>query len=89
MPPFMIDGTDTWVNVSLWDTLGQERFHSLAPLFFRRSIGAFLVYDVSSMESFKALNKWHQQILKNIDNKVIVMLIGNKKDKLRREVSYN
>ena len=62
---------------------------SLAPLFFRRSVGAFLVYDVTSMESFKAIDKWYQQILKNTDTKVIVMLLGNKKDKENREVPYN
>ena len=47
------------------------------------------MYDVTSMESFKAIDKWHQQILKNTDNKVIVMLIGNKKDKIKREVPYS
>ena len=62
---------------------------SLAPLFFRRSVGAFLVYDVTSMESFNAIDKWYKQILKNTDTKVIIMLIGNKKDKENREVPYN
>ena len=47
------------------------------------------MYDVTSMESFKAIDKWHQQILKNTDNTVIVMLIGNKKDKIKREVPYS
>ena len=88
MTPFNIDGTDEWVQVQIWDTLGQEKFYSLAPLFFRRSVGAFLVYDVSDLASFEALEKWHQQILKNTDNRVITMMIGNKKDKMKREVPY-
>ena len=62
---------------------------AIAPLFFRRAVGAFLVYDVSSMESFQALDKWYEQILKNTDTKVIVMLLGNKRDKNIREVPYN
>ena len=62
---------------------------ALAPLFFRRAVGAFLVYDVCSMESFRALDKWYEQILKNTDTKVIVMLLGNKRDKNNREVPYN
>ena len=57
-------------------------------MFFRRSVGAFLVYDVTNLESFKAIDKWYQQILKNTGNRVVCMLIGNKKDKARREVSY-
>ena len=86
---FNIEDTEKWAQVHIWDTLGQEKFMSLAPLFFRRSVGAFLVYDVTSMESFKAIDKWYEQILKNADTKVIVMLIGNKKDKENREVPYN
>ena len=62
---------------------------ALAPLFFRRSVGAFLCYDVTSMESFKALDKWYEQICKNTDSKVLVMMLGNKKDKENREVPYN
>ena len=41
------------------------------------------------MESFKALDKWYEQIMKNTDSKVIVMMLGNKKDKENREVPYN
>ncbi len=59
MAPYNIEGTDHWVQAHIWDTLGQEKFHSLAPLFFRRSVGAFLVYDVTNLESFKAIDKWY------------------------------
>ena len=62
---------------------------SLSSLFFRRSVGALLVYDVSSMESFKAVDNWYQQIQKHTDSRIIIMLIGNKKDKDTREVPYN
>ena len=54
-----IENTEKKACLHVWDTLGQEKFMSLAPLFFRRSVGAFLVYDVSSMESFKAIDKWY------------------------------
>ena len=60
MPSFNVEGTDDWIQAHIWDTLGQEKFHSLAPLFFRRSVGAFLVYDVTCLESFRAVDKWHQ-----------------------------
>ena len=49
---FNIAGTEKRAQLHIWDTLGQEKFMSLSSLFFRRSVGAFLVYDVSSMESF-------------------------------------
>ena len=50
-----IKGTEKVAQIHIWDTLGQEKFMSLSALFFRRSMGALLVYDVSSMESFLAI----------------------------------
>ena len=85
----VIEGTDKTVQLHIWDTLGQEKFMALSQLFFRGAVGAFLVYDVCSMESFRALDKWYEQIIKTTDTKVIVMLLGNKKDKVEREVPYN
>ena len=58
-------------------------------MFFRGAVGAFLVYDVCNLESFIALDKWYEQIQKTSDTKVIVMMLGNKKDKVEREVPYN
>ena len=75
-----IAGTNKWAQLHIWDTLGQEKFKSMAPIFFRRSVGAFLVYDVTNMESFLALQSWHEQINNNADGKIVVMLLGNKCD---------
>lgn len=47
-----------WSQLHIWDTLGQEKFKALAPLFFRKAIGAFLVYDCTNKESFEALDSW-------------------------------
>jgi Ras-related protein Rab-21 len=34
------------------DTAGQEKFHAMAPLYYRDALGAVLVYDVTFKESF-------------------------------------
>ena len=62
---------------------------SLASIFFRKSVGALLVYDVACMKSFQDCEKWYQQILQHANSRVVIMLIGNKKDKDTREVPYN
>jgi small GTP-binding protein len=49
-----------WVQLHIWDTLGQEKFMALAPLFFRKAIGVFLVYDCTDRSSFEALDTWFQ-----------------------------
>jgi small GTP-binding protein len=75
-----IEGTQKWATLHIWDTLGQEKFKALAPLFFRKAVGAFLVYDCTKESSFKNVESWYQEVANNVDSKVIVMLIGNKCD---------
>ena len=72
--------TDKNCQLHIWDTLGQEKFKALAPIFFKKSIGAFLVYDCTNEDSFYALNSWHEQVSNNADSKVVVMVLGNKVD---------
>lgn len=60
----------------------------MAPIFFRRSVGAFLVYDVTNMDSFLALKGWIEQINNNADGKIVVMLLGNKCDLPNKVVTY-
>jgi len=33
----------------MWDAAEQERYHSLAPLYYRGAVAAVMVYDISSM----------------------------------------
>jgi GTPase SAR1 family protein len=61
----------------------------LAPLFFRKAVGAFLVYDCTKKETFEAIESWFQEISNNVDTRVIIMLLGNKCDLPNREVTYN
>lgn len=41
------------VNLSIWDTAGQEKFHALGPIYYRDSQGAILVYDITDEDSFQ------------------------------------
>ena len=84
-----IAGTQNIAQLHIWDTLGQERFKALAPIFFRRSIAALLAYDVTDKDSFLALDGWYKQIKDNADENIVVMLIGNKVDKPDKVISYD
>ena len=75
-----IEGTEKWAQMHIWDTLGQEKFKHLAPIFFRKSVGAFLVYDVTNRDSFLALDGWKEQLNNSTESKIVVMLVGNKVD---------
>ncbi|KAF9617668.1 hypothetical protein IFM89_037902 [Coptis chinensis] len=37
------------VKFDIWDWPGQERYHSLAPMYYRGAAAAVIVYDITSM----------------------------------------
>lgn len=58
---------DTWIQLNIWDTLGQEKYQALSPIFFRKAIGVFLVFDCTSIESFSKLDGWFDKMAECID----------------------
>ena len=79
---------DHTIKMQLWDTAGQERFNTLTCSFFRGSDGILLCFSIGNKKSFKAIDKWMEQIntLAPIDVKIV--LVGNKIDLENREVSF-
>lgn len=67
---------DKTATLQIWDTAGQEKFHSLIPSYMRDSTVALLTFDITSKTTFEDLRKWHQMIL----NSTKVFVIGNKID---------
>ncbi|XP_060086019.1 ras-related protein Rab-18A-like [Ylistrum balloti] len=81
-----IDGNKA--KLAIWDTAGQERFRTLTPSYYRGAQGVILVYDVTSKASFNKLEQWLNE-LETFSTKhdLIKMLVGNKIDNDRREVT--
>lgn len=44
------------VELAIWDTAGQEKYHALSPIYYRGSNGAFLVYDITDVDSFQRVS---------------------------------
>lgn len=68
------------VKLQIWDTAGQEQFHSVASSYYRNAHGIMLIYDISSAESFNHISKWVTNISKNAPTNVKQLLVGNKCD---------
>ena len=70
------------VDISLFDTAGQERFRSISISYFRESSGFFVMYDITSDESFQNVQQWLNDIKNNLGNTTnyLIILLGNKLD---------
>lgn len=68
------------VEIQIWDTAGQEKFRSLGPLYYRSSVGAIVVYDVTNRASFRSVEEWIENFTNVAGTEVVVMLVGNKCD---------
>ena len=68
----------------MWDSAGLERYRALIPSYVRGASIIFIIYDVSSKDTFNNLNTWINFIKQvNTDNSMMV-LCGNKIDLERR-----
>ena len=47
------------------DTAGQERYASLAPLYYRGAGAAVVMYDITSAETFTKAKYWVTELQKN------------------------
>jgi small GTP-binding protein len=84
-PKFVLVGT-TKVNLQLWDTAGHERFRTLAPMYYRGSICALLVYAIIDESSFGDVKSWADEITQQTDAAPKLFVIGNKADLEKQRV---
>ena len=68
------------VKVQIWDTAGQERYRSITNAYYKGAKGALLVYDITNKKSFDNLDKWISDLKINGDEKISIVLLGNKSD---------
>jgi len=69
------DGTRVRVKLQIWDTAGEERFRSVAPMYYKNASAIILVYDSTNRTSFKALESWVQEIDDNATEDLLIVSI--------------
>ena len=68
------------VKLQIWDTAGQEKFHSITKSFYKGANGIILIYSVIDNNSLNNVKKWMESIKAQVPDDVAVILVGNKKD---------
>ncbi|KAH9361617.1 hypothetical protein HPB48_001494 [Haemaphysalis longicornis] len=79
---------DRTFKFNIWDTAGQERYRALAPMYYRGAAAAIIVYDITSRESFNAVQSWVRELQLHGEQNIALGIAGNKCDlEDHREVS--
>mmetsp|Transcript_6551 Transcript_6551/g.9524 ORF Transcript_6551/g.9524 Transcript_6551/m.9524 type:complete len:212 (-) Transcript_6551:46-681(-) len=85
----LIKVQDKSIRLQIWDTAGQESFRSITRSYYRGACGALLLYDISRKETFDSLINWLNDAKEHSNEKMTIVLVGNKCDKeAERQVPY-
>ena len=71
-------------RINLWDTAGQEKYHSLTKIFLNEAKIAFIVYAIDNKQTYQKIDFWYK-LLKESRGDILVGIIGNKKDLYEKE----
>ena len=69
------------VPLQIWDTAGQEKYRSMAKIFYRDAKAIIMVYDITNENSFNQLKEyWLGQIKEHGSKDVLIAIAANKSD---------
>ena len=66
--------------IDIWDTAGQEKYHSMTKIFIKGAQIIIFVYDITDESSFKKLNFWINFVEELLWEESVYGLLGNKTD---------
>jgi small GTP-binding protein len=75
------------LDLSLWDTAGQESYRGLTLQYYRETKISLVVFDLTKKDSLKSIREWNDRLKEVNHGEVIVVLIGNKLDLPNRRIS--
>ena len=68
------------VKAQIWDCAGQERFKSLTTAYYRGSVGALVIFDITDWQSFKSVAHWLKELREKCNENIVILMVGNKSD---------
>ena len=69
------------LKFDVWDTAGQEKYRSIAKIFYKDAKIIVLVYSIANKDSFQTLkNYWYPEVKSTAFSDVILAVVGNKYD---------
>ena len=78
------------IKFDIWDTVGQEKYRSLAKIFYKDARIIIFVYDITTEFSFAAIKDfWYKETYEYADNEPLLALVANKMDLYKDEQVKN
>ena len=78
------------IKFDIWDTVGQEKYRSLAKIFYKDARIIIFVYDITTEFSFAAIKDfWYKETYEYADNEPLLALVANKIDLYKDEQVKN
>jgi len=74
------------IKFNVWDTAGQEKFHGLRDGYYIEAKCGIIMFDVTSRITYKNVPAWHRDLVRVCDEKIPIVLVGNKVDMKDRKV---
>ena len=69
------------ITFDIWDTAGQEKYRSLAKIFYKDAKAVILVYDITNKKSFEEMmSYWYKEVLDTNKNNMVYAVAANKSD---------
>lgn len=75
-----IEVKDREVKLEIWDTGGSERYRALAPMYYRDTNAAIIVFDLTSPPSLDDAQIWLNELRERGPPKVLIAVAANKSD---------
>ena len=71
---------DEVYRIQIWDTAGQENFRSITRAYYKNSVCALVVYDITNADSFQNVQSWIEDCKNQSPKTIFMVLVGNKSD---------
>ena len=71
---------DKIYRIQIWDTAGQENFRSITRAYYKNSVCALVVYDITNRDSFNNISNWVEDCKNQSPKTIFMVLVGNKND---------
>ena len=82
------------IRFQIWDTAGQEKYHSMASMYYKDAKAAIITFDITREQTLEGAKIWIKELNEALKSNVLIVLVGNKSDlienqKITYEVANN